>query len=101
MGRRKPLPTAIREQCWLNTFGEVYKSECYIHWCKNTIDVYNYHIGHDQPASKGGSDDISNLRPICARCNCSMSNNYTIQEWYDIFKPKHTWLVRMYLKYFR
>jgi hypothetical protein len=95
------MPTAIREQCWLNSFGEVYKSKCYIHWCANTIDVYNYHIGHDLPASKGGTDNIDNLKPICARCNYSMSNNYTIQEWHEIFKPKRSCLVRMYHKYCR
>ena len=33
------------------------------------------------PESKGGDLEISNLKPICARCNLSMSNNYTIQEW--------------------
>jgi len=84
MKRRKAIPCAIREQCWLNTFGEVYSSKCYIPWCLNKIDVFNYHIGHDLPSSKGGTNNIDNLIPICPRCNYSMSNNYTIQEWCDI-----------------
>ena len=36
---------------------------------------------HDQPESKGGTLDVNNLKPICSRCNHSMSNNYTIEEW--------------------
>ena len=39
------------------------------------------HVGHDQPESKGGTLDINNIKPICARCNLSMSDNYTIKEW--------------------
>ena len=62
-------------------FGDVFNHKCYVHWCDNEIDVFNFHVGHDMPESKGGDLEISNLKPICARCNLSMSNNYTIQEW--------------------
>jgi len=79
--RKASIPKAIREQCWKKTFGDVFKHKCYIHWCDNEIDVFNFHVGHDMPESKGGELEISNLKPICARCNLSMSNNYTIQEW--------------------
>ena len=34
--KKKNIPKAIREQCWIQTFGEHFKSE-YIHWCKNEI----------------------------------------------------------------
>ena len=47
----------------------------------NLINPFDYHVGHDKPESKGGTSDISNIKPICARCNLSMSDNYTIQEW--------------------
>ena len=70
--KKKNIPKAIREQCWIQTFGEHFKSECYIHWCKNEINVFDFHVGHDKPESKGGSLDVSNLKPICARCNLSM-----------------------------
>jgi len=79
--RKSSIPKAIREQCWKKTFGDVFSNKCYIHWCYNEIDVFNFHVGHDMPESKGGNLEISNLKPICARCNLSMSNNYTIQEW--------------------
>ncbi len=79
--RKSTIPKAIREQCWKKTFGDVFKHKCYIQWCDNEIDVFNFHVGHDKPESKGGDLEISNLKPICARCNLSMSNNYTIKEW--------------------
>ena len=79
--RKVNIPKAIREQVWLKSFGKVYEKPCYIHWCDNIINVFDFHVGHDIPESKGGTLDILNLKPICARCNLSMSDNYTIQEW--------------------
>ena len=40
------------------------------------------------PESKGGQLDVTNLKPICARCNTSMSDNYTIKEWNKLTKQK-------------
>ena len=85
---KKSIPKAIREQCWLTVFGKVYEHSCHIPWCKNTINVFDFHVGHDIPESKGGTLDINNLKPICARCNLSMSDNYSIQEWIKLSKPK-------------
>ena len=79
--RKANIPKAIREQVWLQTFGKIYEQKCYIGWCENIINVFDFHVGHDQPESKGGTLDVNNLKPICARCNLSMSNNYTISEW--------------------
>ena len=75
------IPKAVREQVWLRYFGKTYEHSCHIQWCQNTISVFDFHVGHDQPESTGGTMDPGNLRPICARCNLSMSDNYTIQEW--------------------
>lgn len=79
--KKQAIPKAIREQCWIKTFGEKYKSKCFINWCENEINVFDFHVGHDRPESKGGNLSVDNLKPICARCNLSMSNNYTIEEW--------------------
>ena len=81
---KKTIPKAIREQCWIQTFGKKFNSDCYIHWCKNKINVFDFHVGHDKPESKGGTLAVSNLKPICARCNLSMSNNYSIKEWNNL-----------------
>ena len=79
--RKANIPKAIREQVWLKSFGKVYENKCYIHWCTNIINVFDFHVGHDIPESKGGTLDLLNLEPICCRCNLSMGDNYTIQEW--------------------
>ena len=79
--KKATIPKAIREQCWIQVFGEKFKEKCYINWCENEINVFDFHVGHDKPESEGGTLDVSNLKPICARCNLSMSNNYTIKQW--------------------
>ena len=82
---REPIPRAIREQVWIKYIGTKYKDKCYIDWCQNTITVFDFSLGHNVPVSKGGSNKISNLRPICARCNTSMGNRYTIDQWNKAF----------------
>ena len=67
--KKQTIPKAIREQCWIAVFGEIFKHKCYIPWCKNTINVFDFHVGHDIPESKGGSIDIFYLYPICSKCN--------------------------------
>jgi hypothetical protein len=75
------LPKRIREVVWNTYNGETYSSKCYVPWCNNIINVFNYQVGHDIPESKGGTYNIGNLRPICSNCNLSMGNKWTIQEW--------------------
>ena len=88
MKKKTNIPKAIREQCWIDGFGEVFKHKCYIPWCQNIINCFDYHVGHDIPESKGGSLEITNLKPICARCNLSMSDNFTISEWIKLSSEK-------------
>ena len=88
--KKKNIPKAIREQCWIQCFGEEFKHKCYINWCSNVINVFDFHVGHDKPESKGGTLDINNLKPICARCNQSMSDNFTIEEWNKLSNKKNT-----------
>tara|TARA_R110000803_G_scaffold75953_4_gene140319 strand:+ start:158 stop:448 length:291 start_codon:yes stop_codon:yes gene_type:complete len=82
--KKANIPKAIKEQVWLNHNGEVFKKSCYINWCNNIINTFDFHVGHDIPESKGGTLDMFNLRPICARCNSSMGNKYTIEEWQEL-----------------
>ena len=37
--RKATIPKAIREQCWIQVFGEKFKEKCYINWCENEINV--------------------------------------------------------------
>ncbi len=89
MTRKATIPKALREQVWISTFGRSFEKKCYVHWCQNVINVFDFHVGHDKPESGGGTLEITNLKPICARCNLSMSDNYTIEEWCDLSENKN------------
>lgn len=88
---KEKIPKALREQVWLTHIGKKYDSKCHISWCKNRITVFDFQSGHNVPESKGGVTDISNLRPICSRCNLSMGDSYTIDEWTKLSKPPSKW----------
>ena len=88
--RKLKIPRALREQVWLKNFGKIYEKKCLIDWCQNIITVFDFHVGHNIPESKGGPTTIENLKPICARCNTSMSNNYSIQDWSKMGKDSAT-----------
>jgi 5-methylcytosine-specific restriction endonuclease McrA len=75
------IPQALREQVWITHFGMRFKHKCYISWCRNTITVFDFHVGHNIPRSLNGPTILENLRPICSRCNLSMSNKYSIDDW--------------------
>lgn len=89
--KKDKIPKALREQIWIHHFGKKFEVKCPIKWCNNMIDVYNHHMGHNIPEAHGGKTDFNNLLPICSRCNNSMSDNYTIDEWNELnddFKEK-------------
>ena len=75
------IPRALREQVWVQYAGHVFEKKCTVTWCKNTITVFDFEVGHNIPESKGGTLQITNLRPLCSRCNRSMSDTYSIDEW--------------------
>jgi 5-methylcytosine-specific restriction endonuclease McrA len=79
--KRKAIPKAMREQIWLRDFGKAFEAKCKTSWCQNKINVWDFHAGHNIPDSKGGATEPANLVPICNRCNLSMSNNYSFDEW--------------------
>ena len=78
------IPKALREQVWIKHIGHHYEHKCLVDWCQNTISVFDFHVGHNIPESHGGKTDITNLKPICSRCNLSMGSQYSITEWNKI-----------------
>ena len=83
------IPKAVKTQVWLKYNGDKYmKQKCYVNWCKNLITPFNFHVGHNIPESSGGTIDINNLRPICAQCNLSMGDRFTIDSWEKMSDPK-------------
>lgn len=89
--KKRNIPKALREQVWIHYQGTRFETKCTVRWCSNKINTFNYHVGHDRPESKGGTLDIGNLRPICARCNLSMGSSYTIEEWNQIGAETPWW----------
>ena len=89
MIEKATIPKALREQVWIQKAGSVFQRKCFVRWCQNTITVFDFHTGHNVPESKGGATRIDNLVPLCSRCNLSMSNNYTIDEWSAAFEARH------------
>ena len=86
------IPKALREQVWIQYYGRVFYNKCPTSWCQNRINAFDFQVGHNVPESKGGSTTIDNLVPICGRCNLSMSNTYTFDEWSATFgSRKRTW----------
>jgi len=81
------IPLALRQQVWLTYIGRSFETKCLVRWCTNRISAFEFDVGHNIPESKGGTLDMSNLRPICHKCNISMSNTYTIDEWNQLSKP--------------
>lgn len=69
--KRKAIPKYKRDMVW-NKYIGVAKSvgECYA--CKKPIHIQEFEVGHNRAKAKGGSDEISNLRPICHTCNKNM-----------------------------
>ena len=85
--KKKKVPKALREQVWIQNVGSKFEHKCTIAWCQNTINIFDFHVGHNIPESKGGKTDITNLKPICSGYNLSMGNQYSITEWVQFGTP--------------
>lgn len=64
--------------------GDVFFAKCHVRWCSSRISPFDFHVGHNVPHAHGGSLDLNNLRPICAKCNLSMGDRYTIDQWNNL-----------------
>jgi 5-methylcytosine-specific restriction endonuclease McrA len=79
--KKKNIPKALREALWIYHNPSLFSSKCMTTWCPNKINAFDFQAGHNIPESKGGITSLENLIPICARCNLSMGNRYTFDEW--------------------
>jgi hypothetical protein len=76
------VPMPSRRMVWKTYFGDVWKHPCF---CCNKVMLEAlgaWHRAHVKSKSTGGSDNLKNLRPICAQCNCEMrtSNLYKFKK---------------------
>jgi hypothetical protein len=77
------IPKAVKDATWKKYMGYKTEGKCYC--CKmETISVFSFEVGHNKAKSKGGSNDIENLRPICKGCNTSMGT-----QSIESFRAKH------------
>jgi hypothetical protein len=68
---RRAIPKSVKDAVWRKYFGEK-KPYGKCDACEKRIHYQDFEVGHNVPASRGGTDNISNLRPICGTCNRSM-----------------------------
>ena len=78
---KKKIPGALRREVWIKYNGPCFNAKCKVSWCHNEINPFSFECGHNIPESKGGATNVDNLLPICASCNKSMGNRYTITEF--------------------
>ena len=82
--RKTHIPKALRIAVWKTHIGlEVGTTLCMV--CKtNSINQMDFHCGHVIPEAEGGMTCLSNLRPVCAKCNLSMGTKNL-----DLFKDTY------------
>ncbi len=72
----------VKNTVWKKYIGNKPEGKCYC--CGVTISFFSFEAGHNKAKSKGGSNDIENLRPICKDCNASMKT-----QSIESFRAKH------------
>ena len=82
--KKQKIPKALREALWIHCNPTFFHAKCQTTWCPNTITPFNFQAGHNIPESKGGATSLDNMVTLCSRCNLSMGNKYTFDEWCKI-----------------
>jgi 5-methylcytosine-specific restriction endonuclease McrA len=85
---RKAISKSLKNNVWLQYYGEKFTCKCSVTWCVTPINPFTFEVGHNMPHSKGGTLDIDNLKPICSTCNKSMGDRYTIDEFSKLANNK-------------
>ena len=69
--KRVQIPSAVRNALWTDYFGKSTQGTC---MCCNReeITIFNFEAGHIISVKEGGTNHLSNLKPICSHCNRSM-----------------------------
>ena len=69
---RKPISKYIKTLVWNEYVGRKINEVNCLCCNKKPIHITAFVCGHIQAVAEGGSNDIENLRPICAECNSAM-----------------------------
>lgn len=72
--KRKSIPKVLKDKVWNIYIGvDNGVGECYC--CQEVIDSKHFEAGHIVSCKNGGETNVKNLRPICDRCNKSISTD--------------------------
>jgi hypothetical protein len=76
--KKKQIPKHIKTLIWNKYIGDdIIKHKCLC--CKyETIRNTDFEAGHVLSEHNGGTNEISNLRPICRPCNASMGTMHMV-----------------------
>jgi hypothetical protein len=74
----KKIPAKVRNDVWNMYIGDNIAQHKCLCCKKTTIKNVEFECGHVVAKSKGGGDEIQNLRPICSSCNKSMGTTNMI-----------------------
>jgi hypothetical protein len=85
--KRKSFSPGTITKVWRSVYSD-FEAVCIM--CKETPikleERQSWHVSHVIPFSKGGSDELENLRPLCSKCNHRMSNQSFkdyIMAWHE------------------
>jgi len=75
----KKIPAKVRNDVWNMYIGDNIAQHKCLCCKKTTIKNVEFECGHVVAKSKGGGDEIQNLRPICSSCNKSMGTTDMVE----------------------
>ncbi len=82
---KKAIPKRVRDELW-RLHSESLDGTCYV--CDGAISFDKFEAGHVIAKSKGGSNNIDNLKPICSPCNKSMGMS-NMEEFKEMLKKSN------------
>jgi len=66
---KKRITKKLKKEVWINEYGNKKEGKCPYKNCKNIIYLDDYSCGHIISEYNDGETSITNLRPMCYRCN--------------------------------
>jgi len=86
--KRRSIPKTLKDNVWNNAFTERNGvGQCFV--CKGKITSRSFDCGHIVSVAKGGTDQLSNLKPVCSTCNKSMGTQNMMGFKEEFFKETH------------
>jgi hypothetical protein len=95
--KKQSIPKPLKDQVWDTYIGKHYgtgKCQCCL---IAEIDSKSFECGHVKSEATGGKLTISNLRPICGKCNRSMGKMhfFKFQQLCGFSKQSSTIFIRI------